>query len=87
MRYFGRIEKRREGGVRLSGLMGTGPKRRACQGCRRHREPARSVLDELVSGRAAGMFEGAAREPLRVPCANSELCPERLPGGIAWLQQ
>jgi hypothetical protein len=82
MRYFGRIEKRREGGVRLFGLMGTGPKRRACQGCRRHREPARSVLDRLVSGRAAGMFEGAAREPLRVPGAGSELR-----GGATCLRQ
>jgi hypothetical protein len=87
MRYFGQMEKRREGGLRPSGLGGTGPKRRACQGCRRHREPARSVLDGLVSGRAAGMFEGAAREPIRVPWVPSELCPERLPGGTAWLQQ
>jgi hypothetical protein len=87
MRFFGQMEKRREGGVRLSGLRGTGPKRRACQGCRRHREPARSVLDWLGSGRAAGMFEGAAREPLRVPGANPEVCPERLSGGIAWLRQ
>ena len=87
MRHFGQMEEGREGGLRLSGLMGGGPKRRACQGGRRHREPARSVLDWLGSGRAAGMFEGAAREPLRVPEVNSESCRERLPGGIAWLQQ
>jgi hypothetical protein len=87
MKCFKKMEKRREGRLRLSGLMGTGPKRRACQGCRRHREPARSVLDWLVSGRAAGLFEGAAREPLRVWRVYSELRPERLPGGIAWLQQ
>jgi len=66
------VGQRRKGAARLSGLMATGPKRRACQGGRRHREPARSVLDGLVSGRAAGMFEGAAREPLRVSGADSE---------------
>ena len=66
------MEKRRKGAVRLSGLVGAGPKRRACQGGQGHREPARSVLDWLASGRAAGMFEGAAREPLRVQRAGSE---------------